>query len=349
MAESRRVLVTGGCGYIGSHTLVKLVDEGFEAVVVDDLSNSCEIALDRVKKLCKHPDAITFHKVDMVDKEALEAVFKAHSPFCAAIHFAGLKAVGESVEKPLMYYRVNLSCAMNLVDMMQAYDCPRMIFSSSATVYGNSTPPYTEDSPAGAGLTNPYGETKYMQERIFDDVCRADQSLSVTLLRYFNPVGAHPSGMIGEDPQGIPNNLMPYIQQVATGRRKQLTVFGDDYDTKDGTGIRDFIHVEDLADAHVAALTHILTNGSGCRVFNVGTGNGHSVLEVVEAMRKASGKPINYTIGARREGDVAVSYAKTDLAEKELGWKARHTLPDMCRDAWNWATNNPMGYKDDTA
>lgn len=316
-------------------------------ISIDDLSNSSEEAIRRVKELSTRPDGVKFRKVDMCDRDALEAVFKEEGPFHSTIHFAGLKAVGESVAQPLKYYRINLMAAINLTELLLEYKCPRLIFSSSATVYGDAKPPYTEQSTVGLGLTNPYGETKLMQERIFRDVCKAENGMSITLLRYFNPVGAHPSGRIGEDPQGIPNNLMPYIQQVASGRREKLTVYGNDYPTKDGTGVRDYIHVQDLASAHLAAVHHFTNSpGAGLRTFNVGTGNGYSVLEMVEAMRKVSGAEIPYIIGARREGDVAVSYAKTETAEKELSWKATHSLDDICRDAWAWASGNPMGYTD---
>ena len=335
-----KVLVTGGAGYIGSHTDVLLLEQGHEVVVLDNLSNSCEKSLERVRKITGKE--VKFYKADLLDEQACERVF-AENKFDAVIHFAGLKAVGESVEKPHYYYHNNITGTLNLVKLMQKYKVPKIVFSSSATVYGNPhTVPITEDFPLSA--TNPYGQTKLMLEQILTDIAYADKDLSVVLLRYFNPVGAHKSGLIGEDPNGIPNNLMPFISQVAIGKRECLSVFGNDYNTKDGTGVRDYIHVVDLANGHLKALDY-LNDHDGVSVFNLGTGTGYSVLEMVKAFEKASGREVKYKITARRPGDIAECYANPEKARRELGFEAKYTLEDMCRDAWNWQSKNPNGYK----
>lgn len=333
------VLVTGGAGYIGSHTLVELYAAGHTAVVVDSLINSSEEALRRVENITGA--TIPFHHVDLCDAAALETVFTAHT-VDAVIHFAGLKAVGESVEKPLLYYRNNLISSLNLLDAIQRHETQSIIFSSSATVYGEPEElPLKETSRTGTGITNPYGATKYMIERILTDTAAANPSLSVTILRYFNPVGAHVSGTIGEDPAGIPNNLMPYVSQVAVGKREKLTINGGDYATPDGTCLRDYIHVVDLARGHIAALKHV---SPGSDVFNLGTGHGVSVLDVVSAYEKACGHAIPYKIGPRRAGDVESNYADATKAATVLGWRAERTLADMCVDAWRWQSQNPDGY-----
>lgn len=332
------ILVTGGAGYIGSHTVIKLIEAGHTPIIVDSLINSSEESLNRVEKICGTKP--TFYELDLRDKPALEKVFSAHA-IDAVIHFAGLKAVGESVEKPLLYYQNNIDSTFVLLDVMQARGVKRIIFSSSATVYGTAPAPYTEKSTTGLGVTNPYGQTKYMIECILSDLATADASLEVTTLRYFNPIGAHPSGLIGENPNGKPNNLMPYITQVAVGKRDKLGIFGNDYYTVDGTGVRDYIHVEDLAEGHLAALTHSKT---GYNVYNLGTGTGTSVLELVHAFEEASRHSIPYEILPRRPGDLASSYANVDLARKELEWTATHSIEDACRDSWNWQSKNPDGY-----
>lgn len=341
---SSTILVTGGAGYIGSHTVLQLLLGGYKAVVVDNLDNASEIALNRVKELAgKHASNLKFHKVDLRDKPALEKLFKSEK-FEAVIHFAGLKAVGESVQKPLMYYDNNLIGTIVLLEVMAAYGCKKLVFSSSATVYGwPKTVPCTEEFPIGA--TNPYGRTKLFIEEMCRDLYTSDSTWKIILLRYFNPVGAHPSGTIGEDPKGIPNNLMPFVQQVAVGRRPALTVYGTDYNTKDGTGVRDYIHVVDLADGHIAALNKISDPSVGCEVYNLGTGKGTSVLEMVAAFEKASGKKIPLVNAARRPGDAEVVYAETDKAERELKWKTKFGVDEMCRDQWNWASKNPYGYE----
>lgn len=333
------ILVTGGAGYIASHTLIELIDKGHSVIVVDNLINSSETALKRVEAITGA--IIPFYKTDLCDKSALETVFQSHE-FDAVIHFAGLKAVGESVEKPLLYYSNNLISTLYLCELMQAYHVKKLVFSSSATVYGNPTSlPLTEESSVGVGLTNPYGQTKYMIECILRDIASADPTFDVTILRYFNPVGAHESGTIGEDPSGIPNNLMPFVSQVAVGKRDTLSVFGDDYETSDGTGVRDYIHVVDLAKGHVAAIE---STSKGLHVYNLGTGKGTTVLELVHAFEKASGKTIPYTIVPRRDGDVAACYADCSKAEVELHWHATHTIQDACRDTWKWQSQNPEGY-----
>lgn len=340
------VLVTGGAGYIGSHTCLQLVEAGYSVVIVDNLDNSSEEAIARVKELAGEDAAkkIVFKKVDLLDKEALEAVFIEQGPFTSCVHFAGLKAVGESVAKPLWYYHNNITGTLNLLELMGKHNCKSLVFSSSATVYGQPDPvPATEASTLQP--TNPYGRTKYFIEEICRDLVVSDKTWRIALLRYFNPVGAHPSGRIGEDPRGIPNNLMPFVQQVAVGRRAELTVFGDDYPTPDGTGVRDYIHVCDLASGHVAAIRKLEASPEiGCAVYNLGTGKGTSVLEIVSAFEKACGKTLPKKMAGRRPGDNAVVTAETAFAEKELGWKAKYTIEDCCRDQWNWCSNNPYGY-----
>lgn len=334
-----RILVTGGAGYIGSHTVLRLLEEDHDVVVVDNLSNSSRESLRRVGKLTGKD--VDLREVDILDESGLTEVFSDTRPE-SVIHFAGLKAVGESVSQPLRYYHNNVSGTLCLLRVMEEQDCRSIVFSSSATVYGEpDAVPMTEDFPLSA--TNPYGWSKFMIERILVDTAAADEGWRVALLRYFNPVGAHPSGEIGEDPNGIPNNLMPYIAQVAVGRLERLRVFGDDYDTLDGTGVRDYIHVLDLADGHLAALEAI-SERRGCHAWNLGTGRGHSVLEVVEAFRRASGREIPYVIAPRRPGDIASSYADPAKAERDLGWRASKGLAEMCADSWRWQQQNPEGY-----
>lgn len=330
-----RVLLTGAAGYIGSHTAVELLDAGMDIVVADNLSNSSEEVIDRIEKITGRK--VSFFDIDVADKEKLRRVFSESVPE-AVIHFAGFKAVGESVMEPLKYYRNNIDTTLTLLEVMKEYGCRRLVFSSSATVYGTSErAPFTEEMGRSA-CTNPYGWTKFMLEQIIEDFCRAEEDMSAVILRYFNPIGAHKSGLIGENPDGIPNNLMPYIQQVASGMREKLYVYGDDYDTPDGTGIRDYIHVVDLAKGHLKALKYAKEN-TGPAVFNLGTGKGYSVLEVVDAFEKANGIRIPYEITGRREGDVGVSYADCTRAEEVLCWKAEYTIHDMCLDAWNWERN----------
>lgn len=334
------ILVTGGAGFIGSHTLIELHNAGHQTVVIDNLSNSNKKALDRVGELTG--TQIPFLQVDIRDREALEQVVKAYH-FDACIHFAGLKAVGESVEKPWEYYDNNIGGTLVLLDVLRQNGCKNLIFSSSATVYGDpQVIPITEECPKGE-CTNPYGKTKSMLEDIMMDMQKADPEWNIVLLRYFNPIGAHPSGRIGENPNGIPNNLMPYVTQVAVGKRKELGVFGNDYPTPDGTGVRDYIHVVDLAKGHVAALQAI-EKKCGLAIYNLGTGHGYSVLQLVEAFKKVNHIDIPYSIKPRRAGDIATCYSDPAKAEKELGWKAQYGLEEMCRDAWNWQHNNPEGY-----
>ena len=335
-----KILVTGGAGYIGSHTCVELLNSGYEIAVLDNLSNSCEKALDRVKEITGKD--FNFYKCDLLDYEATEEVFSSEK-FDGVIHFAGLKAVGESVAKPLQYYHNNITGTLNLLKIMEKHEVYNIVFSSSATVYGSpKSLPILEDFPLST--TNPYGATKLMIEGILQDLFVANNKFSITILRYFNPIGAHISGRIGEDPKGIPNNLMPYIQQVAVGKLPQLSVFGNEYPTHDGTGVRDYIHVVDLSIAHVKSVD-IKSGIPGVHIYNVGTGNGYSVLDMVKAFEKASGKTINYKICPNRPGDIAACYADATKAEKELGWKAERNLDDMCRDGWNWQKNNPNGYE----
>ena len=330
------ILVTGGAGYIGSHTLIELYKAGHTAVVVDNLSNSNPESLRRVAQIIG-VDSIPFHQTDIHDREGMESVFSKHH-FDACIHFAGLKAVGESVAKPWEYYENNISGTLVLVDVMRRHDCKNIIFSSSATVYGDpSEIPITEQCPKGQ-CTNPYGWTKSMLEQVLTDIQKADPSWNVVLLRYFNPVGAHPSGRIGENPNGIPNNLMPYITQVAVGKRPQLGIFGNDYPTPDGTGVRDYIHVVDLAKGHVAAIDYADTH-TGWEAINLGTGRGTSVLELVHAFEKVNGVPVPHRIAPRRSGDLAFCYANVDKAARLLHWHAEKSVEDMCRDAWHWQEN----------
>ena len=335
-----RLLVTGGAGYIGSHTCLELLQAGHEVIVVDNLSNSNEESLRRVQELTGKP--LVFHRVDLLDREALDAVF-AGVEVDAVIHFAGLKAVSESVEIPLRYYHNNITGTLVLCEVMKQHGVKNLVFSSSATVYGDpQTVPITEDFRLGA--TNPYGRTKWMIEEILRDLHRADPGWNIALLRYFNPVGAHPSGRIGEDPTDIPNNLMPYIAQVAIGKLPELQVFGGDYPTRDGTGVRDYIHVVDLALGHLKALDKLATN-PGVVTYNLGTGRGYSVLEVVAAFERASGKQIPYKIVGRRPGDIASCYADPTKARLELGWSATRGIDEMCADTWRWQSNNPNGYE----
>lgn len=333
------ILVTGGAGYIGSHTCVELLQAGHNVIVVDNLSNSKEESLRRVQALTGRP--LTFHKVDLLDRAALDAIF-ASTPVDAVIHFAGLKAVGESVAIPLRYYHNNITGTVILCEVMASHGVKKLVFSSSATVYGDpASVPITEDFPLSA--TNPYGRTKLFIEEILHDLHRADPTWHISLLRYFNPVGAHPSGQIGEDPSDIPNNLMPYVAQVAVGKLPELRVFGNDYPTPDGTGVRDYIHVVDLAIGHLRALDK-LCEKPDVIIHNLGTGRGYSVLEVVKAFEHASGRKIPYKIVARRPGDVASSYADPTKAQAQLGWAAERDLLDMCADTWRWQSNNPKGY-----
>ena len=340
MAEGK-VLVTGGAGYIGSHTCLELQNAGYELVVVDNLANSKRESLQRVQAL--NGKALTFCEADICDRAALAEIFKNHSIF-AVLHFAGLKAVGESSEIPLRYYHNNVEGSVALAEVMADFGVKQLIFSSSATVYGDPhTVPIDESFPTTA--TNPYGRSKLMVEEIMRDLCRVpNNDWKVTLLRYFNPIGAHVSGQIGEDPQGIPNNLLPYISQVAVGKLKQLSVFGDDYPTRDGTGVRDYIHVVDLARGHVKALEHLQTAAPGCNTFNLGTGQGYSVLEMVQAFEQASGRPVPYQVTPRRPGDIAECFAAPGLAAEKLGWKAEFGIERMVEDAWRWQSQNPQGY-----
>ncbi|XP_050401649.1 UDP-glucose 4-epimerase isoform X2 [Patella vulgata] len=341
MASVKCILVTGGAGYIGSHTVIELLDAGYDVVVLDNLVNASMESIKRVEEISGKK--IQTYNVDLLDAKALEDVFNKHK-FDGVIHFAGLKAVGESCELPLLYYKTNVGGTMNLLEIMEKKNVKNIVFSSSATVYG--TPnylPLDEKHPVG-GCTNPYGKTKYFIEEILRDVCKANKEWNIVLLRYFNPVGSHISGKIGEDPQGLPNNLMPFVAQVAVGKRKELKVFGSDYDTPDGTGVRDYIHVVDLAKGHVAALKKIEEN-CGCKTYNLGTGIGCSVLDMVKAFETASSKKILYSLEPRRAGDVASCYGATDLAEKELGWKAQKDLNTMCADLWRWQSSNPNGYR----
>lgn len=336
-----KILVTGGAGFIGSHTIIELYNAGHEVVVVDNLSNSSPVALQRVAELVKVPE-IPFFKADIRDRAALDRVLTEY-PCDACIHFAGLKAVGESVAKPWEYYENNISGTLVLLDVLRQHRCKNLIFSSSATVYGDpAVIPITEECPKGH-CTNPYGQTKSMLEEIMMDIQKADPVWNIVLLRYFNPIGAHPSGRIGENPNGIPNNLMPYITQVAVGKRPELGVFGNDYDTPDGTGVRDYIHVVDLARGHVAALAAIERN-CGLAIYNLGTGQGYSVLDVVKAFEKSTGVKIPYRIMPRRAGDIATCYSDPAKAARELHWTAQYGLEDMCRDSWNWQKQNPEGF-----
>ena len=333
-----KILVTGGAGYIGSHTCVELLNAGYEVVILDNLYNSNRKAVDRIEQITNK--SVIFYEIDITDKEAVQRLFDEQD-IDGVIHFAGLKAVGESVHKPIEYYHTNIEGTLILVDQMQKHHVKNLIFSSSATVYGEPKEmPITENCPKGM-CTNPYGWTKWMLEQVLTDLHTADAEWNILLLRYFNPIGAHESGLIGEDPKGIPNNLLPYVAQVAIGKLKEVGVFGNDYDTPDGTGVRDYIHVVDLARGHVAALNKLWE-----KVYNLGTGKGYSVLDVIHAFEKACGHPIPYVIKPRRDGDIAMCYSNCDLANKELGWHAQYDLDDMCRSSWNWQTKNPNGYND---
>ncbi|KAM3933074.1 UDP-glucose 4-epimerase [Leptodactylus fuscus] len=344
MAE--KVLVTGGAGYIGSHCVLELIEAGYEPIVIDNFHNAIRGANGLPESLLRVQEIvgkkIEFEEVDLLDQTALNNLFSKHK-FSAVMHFAGLKAVGESVQKPLLYYKVNLTGTIQLLEVMNSHGVKKIVFSSSATVYGDPKYlPIDEKHPVG-GCTNPYGKTKYFIEEMIQDQCKAEGEWCAVLLRYFNPIGAHVSGRIGEDPQGIPNNLMPYVSQVAVGRREHLNVFGDDYSTSDGTGVRDYIHIVDLARGHIAALKKLQAS-SGCKVYNLGTGVGYSVLQMVAAMEKASGKKVPYKIAPRREGDIATCYADPTVAAAELGWKAEYDLDRMCEDLWRWQSLNPAGF-----
>ena len=335
------ILVSGGAGYIGSHTCIELLNAGYDIVVADNYYNASPVVLDRVKQITGKD--FRFYNADMTKHEDVEKIFTECPDITAVIQFAAYKAVGESVSKPIEYYYNNLNCTLVILDVMRHHDCHNFVFSSSATVYGDpASVPITEDFPVGA-TTNPYGTTKAFTERILQDVCKADPSLNVALLRYFNPIGAHKSGLIGEDPNGIPNNLMPYIAKVAVGKLEKVHVFGNDYPTPDGTCIRDYIHVVDLAQGHVAAVQYAVRH-KGTEIFNLGTGRGSSVLEMVNTFMVATGAQVPYEITGRRAGDIAVCYADPTKSREILGWTAQKTLADMCRDSWNWQSKNPMGY-----
>lgn len=337
-----KILVTGGAGFIGSHTCVELLNAGHEIVVVDNFSNSRPDALRRVEKITGKE--LFLHEADILDKDALDGIFREHPDITAVIHFAGLKAVGESVTKPVEYYHNNITGTLMLIKSMREHGVKKIVFSSSATVYGVNNPvPYVEEMPTNSS-TNPYGYTKVMIEQILKDVYTADNEWSISLLRYFNPIGAHESGLIGEDPNGIPNNLFPYIQQVAVGKREYLSVFGNDYDTPDGTGVRDYIHVVDLAKGHLCALEYVMEH-KGVEAVNLGTGKGSSVLDILHAFEKACGKELAYKIAPRRAGDIAWCYADASKAKELFGWEAQYSVDDMCRDGWNFIKNNPNGYQ----
>ena len=338
------VLVTGGAGFIGSHTVVQLLEGGYQVVIVDDLSNSSAVAVDRVKTIVGDEAAknLTFYEANVLDRDAMNKIFDTHQ-IDRVIHFAGFKAVGESVSKPVEYYHNNIENTLVLIDVMRNHGCKSIIFSSSSTVYGDpDNPPVTEEDPKKPA-TNPYGWTKWMIEQILMDVHTADPEWDVVLLRYFNPIGAHPSGLIGEDPKGIPNNLVPYVAQVAVGKLEAVQVYGNDYPTPDGTGVRDYIHVVDLARGHVCAIKKLQTN-CGLFICNLGTGHGYSVLDVIHAFEKACGKKLPYVIDPRRPGDIAECYADPTKAKNELGWVAEYGIEEMCADSWNWQKNNPDGY-----
>ena len=337
-----KILVTGGAGFIGSHTLVELLQAGHEAVVVDNLCNSSRVSLERVKEITGKD--VKFYEMDIRDVDAWEKMFEREKSFDATIHFAALKAVGESTRIPLKYYANNLGGTFTMLEVLSRHGCKNIVFSSSATVYGQpASVPIREDFPT-PGCTNPYGWTKQMMEQIFRDVQKADPEWNVILLRYFNPIGAHPSGLIGEDPNGIPNNLLPYVSQVAIGKLQRLSVFGNDYPTPDGTGIRDYIHVVDLAIGHVKAIAK-LSEKPGLKIYNLGTGKGYSVLDIVKTFERVTGAKVPYDIKPRRAGDIAECWADPSLAAAELGWKAERGLEEMCRDLWNWQTKNPDGFK----
>ena len=334
------ILVTGGCGYIGSHTVLELLNKGYDVVVVDNFSNSSFESIRRVQKITGRE--VTFYEADIRDVEAMEKVFQSHT-FDAVIHFAAFKAVGESCKLPLKYYENNISGTVSLLKIMEKYNVKKIIFSSSATVYGDPQYlPLDENSPLST--TNPYGSTKLMMEMIMQDLYKADKEWNIILLRYFNPVGAHESGCIGEDPKGIPNNLMPFVAQVATGKLACINVFGNDYDTPDGTGVRDYIHVVDLANGHIAAIERC--NEAGVHIYNLGTGIGYSVMDMIKAFEKACGKALPYKICDRRPGDIAACYAAPDKAKKELGWEAKYGIEEMCATQWKWQSANPRGYEE---
>jgi len=336
------ILVTGGAGYIGSHTVIELQNAGYDVIVCDNLCNSSKKSLERVEQITGK--SVKFYLADILDAEALTRIFEENT-IDSVIHFAGLKAVGESVAKPWEYYNNNITGTLVLVDVMKKFGCKNIIFSSSATVYGDPAfIPITEECPKGQ-CTNPYGWTKSMLEQILTDIQKADKEWNVVLLRYFNPIGAHKSGLIGENPNGTPNNLMPYVTQVAVGKRPHLSVFGNDYDTHDGTGVRDYIHVVDLAKGHVAAVKKLEEN-AGLKLYNLGTGNGYSVLDIVKNFEAATGVKIPYVITERRPGDIATCYSNADLALKELGWKAENGIKEMCEDSWRWQKMNPNGFED---
>jgi len=359
------ILVAGGCGYIGSHTITCLLEQNYNVVVVDDLSNSKTVSLDRVATITgllseeERAKRLVFYEADLRDETKLREVFEKSPKFTSCIHFAGLKAVGESTKIPLKYYDVNLGGTFVLLKLLDEFGCHSIVFSSSATVYGAAEKmPILESTPVGIGITNAYGRTKFMIEEILRDFYKSKEltaatttttdgtcSWSITILRYFNPVGSHPSGLIGEDPNGIPNNLMPYVSQVAVGRREFLTVFGNDYNTPDGTGVRDFIHIMDLANGHLSAIKYMIKKGNGIFTFNLGCGKGYSVLDMVKAMEKACGHEIKYKIGARRPGDIGVCYSDATLAKEEMGWVATRDLDEMCRDLWTWQSKNPNGFE----
>ncbi len=340
----RNILVTGGIGYIGSHTTVELLNNNYKVFIIDNLINSDKKVLGDIKKIVGETkfNNLTFFKIDLLKLNNLDMCFNSIGSVDVCIHFASLKAVKESVDNPLLYYDNNITGALNLIKCLKKYNCKKLIFSSSATVYGNSNPPLSEDSITGNNLLNPYGKTKYMIEEILKDLITADKSMSVILLRYFNPVGAHKSGLIGENPNGIPNNLMPYILKVLSGELEKLTIFGDDYNTEDGTCVRDYIHIEDLAEGHIKALEKINKEKSGLFIYNLGTGNGYSVLDIVNTMKKVTGKDIPFVIGKRREGDSEIVYCSSDKSRKELGWEAKRDLNKMCLDSWNYIQNKKI-------
>ena len=336
----KTILLAGGAGYIGSHTAVELLNAGYDVIIADNYSNSSPEAVRRVEEITGK--TVKTYEVDIKDTEKLEKIFQENN-IDAVIHFAGLKSVGESIEKPVLYYRNNIDTTLSLLECMEKFNVNNIIFSSSATVYGEENPvPYTEDMKRGT-CTNPYGWTKVMMEQILEDTAKANKNLSVVLLRYFNPIGAHESGKIGEDPKGIPNNLMPYVSQVAVGKREKLTIFGRDYETPDGTCTRDYIHVVDLAKGHVKAVEYIFEH-KGTEIFNLGTGTPYSVTEIVETFEKVNSLKVNHVYGGRRQGDLPECFANADKALKILGWKTEKSLADMCRDSWNWQKNNPDGY-----
>ncbi len=337
------ILVTGGAGYIGSHTTIELINAGYDVVIADNFYNSSPKVLDRLETITGKK--MTFMKCDVCDEEQVDTLFKTYPDIQAVIHFAAYKAVGESVEKPLDYYQNNIGGAMCVLQAMKKYGVKNFVFSSSATVYGEPEKVPCDESCAANGATNPYGWTKVMQEQILQDLCKSDPDMNVAILRYFNPIGAHPSGLIGEDPNGIPNNLLPYVAQAAIGKFPAVRVFGDDYPTADGTGVRDYIHVVDLAKGHVAAVKKLETK-CGIVVYNLGTGKGYSVFEVIAAYEKAIGRELKKDILPRRAGDIAENYADPKKAREELGWVAQYTIDDMCAHSWNWQSNNPNGFKD---